>query len=218
MLRSSFEPIHPELSTHMILALDFETANADPGSICSVGVASLESGRITRRREILIRPHECCGWFHPFNVSIHGIRPEMVRNAPEWDAVWPLLADHFRDSVVVAHNAAFDIGAFRRVMELYELELPEFPYFCSCKLARRLWPELENHRLNTLCRHVGFEFQHHQAGEAAAAAAFLVHKMLEFTGADDWQTLLEYAGVTPGRVSPLECTPCRVVPKKRRAR
>ncbi len=202
----------------MILALDFETANADPGSICSVGVASLESGRITRRREILIRPHERCGWFHSFNIAIHGIRPEMVHNAPEWDEVWPELAELFRDRVIVAHNAAFDIGAFQKVMELYELELPEFPYFCSCKVARRVWPDFENHRLNTLCRHLGFEFRHHQAGEDAAAAAFLVQKMFDFTGSAGWRELLEHAGVTPGRISPEGCIPCRVIPKKGRSR
>lgn len=202
----------------MILALDFETANADSGSICSVGIASLENGRISHCEEILIRPHEQCRWFNPFNIAIHGIRPEMVRNAPEWDELWPRLAKRFQGNVIVAHNAAFDIGAFRRVMELYGLELPEFPYFCSCKLARRFWPELENHRLNTLCRHLGFEFRHHQAGEDAAAAAFLVQKMFEFTGAADWQELLEAAGVIPGKISPEEHLTCRVIPKRRLAK
>ena len=200
----------------MILALDFETANADPGSICSIGIASLENGEIRDREEILIRPHADCRRFDPFNIAIHGIRPEAVRNAPEWDAVWRQLAKRFHGTVIVAHNAAFDIGAFRRVMELYQLKLPNVPYFCSCKLARRLWPELENHRLNTLCRRLGFEFHHHQAGEDAAAAAFLVCRMFEFTGTTGWPELLEYAGVLPGRISPEGCTPCRVIPKKHR--
>lgn len=202
----------------MILALDFETANADSGSICSVGVALLKDGVITGREEILIRPHTCCGRFDFFNIMVHGIRPEMVRNAPEWDEVWSRLAERFAGNVVVAHNAAFDIGAFRRVMELYGLPLPEFPYFCTCKLARRLWPEFENHRLNTLCRHLGFEFRHHQAGEDAAAAAFVVQKMFEVAGTSDWEELLDRIQITPGVVSPQGCSACRVIPKRRRAK
>ena len=67
----------------MILALDFETANGDAGSICSVGIASLGGGGEIEREEILIRPHDSCSRFSCFNVMIHGIRPDMVRNAPE---------------------------------------------------------------------------------------------------------------------------------------
>ena len=197
----------------MILALDFETANGDAGSICSVGIASLGGGGEIEREEILIRPHDSCSRFSCFNVMIHGIRPDMVRNAPEWSDVWPRIAGRFAGNVVAAHNAAFDIGAFRRVMELYELPLPEFPYFCTCKLARRLWPGLENHRLNTLCDYLGFRFEHHQAGEDAAAAAFIVRRMLETTGAADWRELLEKLRVNPGLVSPRGCVGYRVVPK-----
>ena len=91
--------------------------------------------------------------------------------------------------------------------------LPEFPYFCTCKLARRLWPGLENHRLNTLCDYLGFRFEHHQAGEDAAAAAFIVRRMLEATGAADWRELLEKLRINPGLVSPRGCVGCRVVPK-----
>ena len=152
----------------MILALDFETANGDAGSICSVGIASLGGGGEIEREEILIRPHDSCSRFSCFNVMIHGIRPDMVRNAP---------------------------------------------YFCTCKLARRLWPGLENHRLNTLCDYLGFRFEHHQAGEDAAAAAFIVRRMLEATGAADWRELLEKLRVNPGLVSPRGCVGCRVVPK-----
>lgn len=79
----------------MILALDFETANGDAGSICSVGIASLGGGGEIEREEILIRPHDSCSRFSCFNVMIHGIRPDMVRNAPEWSDIWPRIAGRF---------------------------------------------------------------------------------------------------------------------------
>ena len=47
----------------MILALDFETANSDPGSVCAVGLAWFDGARITGSWESLIRPHRSCRWF-----------------------------------------------------------------------------------------------------------------------------------------------------------
>ena len=72
----------------MILALDFETANSDPGSVCAVGLAWFDGVRITGSWESLIRPHRSCRWFSRFNIAVHGITPEMARR--RLDAQTPL--------------------------------------------------------------------------------------------------------------------------------
>ena len=102
----------------MILALDFETANSDPGSVCAVGLAWFDGVRITGSWESLIRPHRSCRWFSRFNIAVHGITPEMVAQPPEWGDVWPELAPHFAGSMVIALNAAFDVPVLLRTLEL----------------------------------------------------------------------------------------------------
>ena len=201
----------------MILALDFETANSDPGSVCAVGLAWFDGVRITGSWESLIRPHRSCRWFSRFNIAVHGITPEMVAQAPEWGDVWPELAPHFAGSLVIAHNAAFDVPVLLRTLELYGFAPPEFDFFCTCKSARRVWPELENHKLNTVSDFLGWEFRHHDAQEDAAAAANALGAMLRATGSADVTELADRLGIAPGHVSPAGFTPCKVrTPRKRK--
>mgnify|MGYP002522658256 FL=1 len=201
----------------MILALDFETANSDPGSVCAVGLAWFDGTRITGSWESLIRPHRSCRRFSRFNIAVHGITPEMTAHAPEWDEVWPELAPHFAGSMVIAHNAAFDVPVLLRTLELYGFTPPEFDFFCTCKSARRVWPELKNHKLNTISDFLGWKFRHHDAREDAAAAANALGAMLRATGSTDVPELADRLGIAPGRVCAAGFTPCKVrTPQKRR--
>ena len=65
-------------------AIDFETASGARVSACSLGIAVVEDGAIVARREWLIRPPSL--YFSPLQHSVHGITPEMVADAPEFDA------------------------------------------------------------------------------------------------------------------------------------
>lgn len=192
----------------MIIALDFETANRQRGSVCAVGFAWHDGTRVVRTYEKLVRPHASCRYFESMNIAIHGIRPEMVEEAPEWDEVWAEIAPELSGATLLAHNAAFDLSVLRGVLDLYALPYPEFEYLCSCKLARKIWPELDNHKLDTVCRHFGFAFEHHRAGADAVAAAEALAAMLRFAGEADFRTLAELAGITPGRLFPGGYTPC----------
>ena len=87
-----------------------------------------------------------------------------VLDAPEFPAIAPeFLARLNRADLVIAHNAAFDIEHLRDTLDHFGLPRPEFDYVCTCQLARRVWPELPSHRLNTLTAHIGHEFNHHHA-------------------------------------------------------
>ena len=134
-----------------IASLDFETANVFQGSVCSVGVALFEDGKLIRTMDQRIMPHSDCRYFNPEFTLIHGIRLRDVIGAPEFPAVADELFGLLQGAFVIAHNAAFDINVLRTVCELYGIRYPEIEYFCTCKAARRLWKQLENHKLNTLC-------------------------------------------------------------------
>ncbi len=181
-----------------ICCIDFETANPLPGSACSVGIARIEDGVVVETSERLILPHARCRWFNPTYIDIHGIRPADVREAPEFDELAPWLFSQLRADLVIAHNAVFDMGVLRAACDRYGLEGPEFEYLCTCKLARRFWRRLPNHRLGTLAEHIGFAFHHHRAGEDAEAAGRILLAMMREAGLDLPGALAGGLGISTG--------------------
>jgi DNA polymerase III subunit epsilon len=148
-----------------IIAIDFETANEQRASACSVGLAWIENGAVARVEERLIRPKEMR--FSGFNIGIHGIHPEDVEDAPEFPEVMDEFRDDFADAILIAHNAAFDMSVWRASLDTYGLSYPTFEYLCTVKMARKAWPDLESYKLNALGRHLCLKFQHHNAAEDA---------------------------------------------------
>ncbi len=138
------------------IAIDFETANEQRGSACSVGLAWIEEGRVTRVEERLIRPRDMR--FSGMNIAIHGIRPEDVEDAPEFPEVMDEFHDDFRGATMIAHNAAFDFSVWRASLDLYRQSYPELTYLCSLKMAQRIWPHFLSHRLNLIAEHLGPAF------------------------------------------------------------
>lgn len=200
----------------MVVALDFETANSDPGSICAVGLAFLGEDGELRTCGTLVRPPASCGWFSRFNIAVHHITPAMVCDAPEWGELWPELAPRLEGATILAHNAAFDIGVLRRGLELYGFDYPTLQFFCTCKSARRVWPELPDHRLDTVAAHIGHRFRHHDAREDAEAAARAFLAMLRERNCSGCAELAESVGIRLGRLAPGGFEPCVVIPRPRK--
>lgn len=99
-----------------VAAIDFETANEQRSSPCAIGVAWLEDGVLTDVTTHLIRPHDMR--FSGFNISIHGIRPDDVQDAPEFPEIFHQLASRLQGATVIAHNAAFDMSVLRSTCDV----------------------------------------------------------------------------------------------------
>lgn len=151
------------------VALDFETANELRNSPCSIGLVRVESGVVTDRYYTLIKPEPMR--FSPWNIKIHGITPGHVAEAPTFDQVWPEIRSFIGESIVAAHNASFDMSVLRHTLDQYGIVYPEIPYFCTVVAAKKTFPDLMNHKLNTVSAHIGFKFSHHNALEDAEACA-----------------------------------------------
>jgi len=67
-------------------ALDVETANADFGSICQIGIVTFNDGTVTDIWQSLVDPEDD---FDPVNVSIHGIDADRVAGAPRFSDLAP---------------------------------------------------------------------------------------------------------------------------------
>jgi DNA polymerase-3 subunit epsilon len=180
------------------IAIDFETANEQRGSACSVGLAWIEDGRVVRVEERLIRPRDMR--FSSFNIAVHGVRPEHVEDAGEFPEVMDEFIDDFAGATMIAHNAAFDFSVWRACLDLYRQSYPELSYLCSVKVAKNVWPHLTSHRLNVLAAHLGLTFMHHNAAEDAAVCAEATLAMARALGASHPREIPERIGMTLGRL------------------
>jgi DNA polymerase-3 subunit epsilon len=181
-------------------AIDFETANSNLSSICSIGLAVVKDGVICGQRSWLVRPRPF--FFSPWNVRIHGITEDDVKDAPEFFDVWPAFGSMIESGFVVAHNAAFDLGALRSALDVCGLPYPQLSYLCSLKISRTLWPEFSSHRLSVLAREFQIPLKHHDAESDAIASAQLVLRAASKLGVSSIGELARACGVTPGSLYP----------------
>lgn len=183
------------------IALDFETASGSPGSICAIGLAWIGNGRVIQTAHRLVRPHDMR--FNPWHIAIHGIHPHDVECEPEFPAIWDELLPHLETvPMLLAHNAPFDIGVLRAALKHYGQPWPTLSFLCTVKIARAAWPDLENHKLSKVARHIGFALRHHLADSDAAASAHILLRAMTEAGSEDLQDLLAKFGIRPGRLEP----------------
>jgi DNA polymerase-3 subunit epsilon len=183
-------------------SIDFETANPSRVSICAAGLAVFEDGNLTEAPYWLVRPPKGHGWFTEVFIECHGLTHLDVLDAPEFPAIAPeLLGRLNRSDLVIAHNAAFDLDHLRDTLDHFGLPRPEFDYLCTCNLARRVWPDLPDHKLNTLAAHIGHEFHHHHAQADAEAAGRVLLAMMKDASVNTPSELLQKAGLMARRFS-----------------
>lgn len=186
-------------------AIDFETATAQRDSACSVAVVEIKDGRLKESFSALIRPPE--NRYNEFNIGIHGITPADTASAPDFAGIWPELATHLENRIVVAHNARFDMGVLSACLTAAGLRAPSFSYADTVAIARRAWPDLRNHKLDTVSAFLGITFRHHDALEdARACAAIPLCAGRALGGTDDFHTLAQRLGV---RIAPFGQTRTR---------
>src|SRR5699024_1929327 len=94
------------------VAIDFETANYEPTSICSVGLVVVRGGEITQRMHRLVCPDPNY-YIRRFSEQVHGIYPADTCGAPTFDAVWSEIVPWVEGLPFVAHNKAFDERVLR---------------------------------------------------------------------------------------------------------
>ncbi|MCE5039127.1 3'-5' exonuclease [Staphylococcus auricularis] len=158
------------------VALDFETANGKRTSICSVGMVKVVDHQITESFYTLVNPND---YFSQKNIEVHGIHPEDVEDALDFNYVLPYMLDFIDGLPVVAHNAAFDMSVLHASIQALGLETPPMTYFCSLQLSRRT---VNNHRygLNHMMDYYDLDFHgHHDALNDAKACAMITYRLLK---------------------------------------
>lgn len=160
------------------LAIDFETANYEGDSACSIGLVKVKNGKITEQEVFLIQPPSREFVF----TYLHGISWGQVAKAPTFGKLWPKLKALFEGvEFLVAHNASFDRRVLFACCARYDISPPALPFNCTMQLARRhfgIYPT----KLSDVCRRLRIQLNHHEALSDARAAAKIMLAVLNKTG------------------------------------
>jgi len=181
------------------ITIDFETATPDRDSPCEIGLTFVEKNEIKDVKSWLIKP-SYYPYFDNFNMSIHGITPNDVKDAPEFGDLWTEIKPLIEGQFLIAHNAGFDMSVLRRTLEFYQIPFPELQYSCSYIFSKKVWEGLPAYDLKTLCRHNKIPLIHHRAAndsEATAKLSLKAFETAEVETLDDFPTKLR---TTVGRL------------------
>lgn len=161
--------------------VDVETTGFSPqrgDRIVEIGVTRLNSQfQIEGTFETLINPKRDVG-----PTSIHGITAEMVCQAPVFSEVVPALLEFVDGSIIVAHNASFDIRFLNKEIERAGYEGCIVRHICTLELARNHIFELPSLKLPSLCAYLGINLkeQHCALADSEATATLLSILAQEF--------------------------------------
>ena len=164
-------------------AIDVETANADPASICQIGVVCIVSGEIVESHSILVNPEVR---FNPSNIRLHGLNEDSVKDSQTLPQILAKLSLLIEGMVLVSHTP-FDRVALERAMSRYEIDAIRATWLDSAAIARTAWPEryrLTGWSLANIAGDLGIVFRHHDAVEDAKAAGKIVVRACRHAGID----------------------------------
>jgi len=167
---------HPELENRQLAELtytvfDLETTGLNPNGgdeIISIGAIRIVNGRLLQNEcfEQLVDPRRSVPWE---SVKIHGIHPEMLQGKPTIEEALPMFHDFVKDTILLAHNAAFDM----RFLQLKEAQTGvRFvnPVLDTLLLSAVVHPSHEDHNLEAIAKRLGVRIlaRHTAMGDAVA--------------------------------------------------
>ena len=149
----------PKYHLHDFAAIDFEAANGEVTSACSIGVVIVREDEIVDRFYSLIKP----------------VPNKYTNHADLFPEVWDNVKDKVKGLPMVAHGISFDERVLKALHELYRIPYPNYKFYCTHLGSQKLVPELENHKLQTVAKHFGYDLakNHHNAVADAEACAVI---------------------------------------------
>ncbi len=116
--------------------------------------------------------------------KVHKISNQMVANAPTIEKVLPEFVSFTKNTVIVAHNAKFDMGFIQHFCENYGICLSHIQIIDTLKISKKIIPNLKSYKLDTLIEHFEIDLQldasyRHRALFDAMHTAVLLQKLFE---------------------------------------
>jgi len=190
----SFDELGRPLRAVTFCVVDLETTGgsvADGDRITEIGAVKVRGGEVIGEFQTLVNPHTS---IPAFIAVLTGITNGMVADAPPITSALPAFLEFARGSVLVAHNAGFDVGFLRHFAREQEIPWPDFEVVDTVKLARRVVTrdEAPNHKLSSLARVFrSGTTPNHRALADARATVDVLHGLMERLGSLGVHTLEE---------------------------
>ncbi len=170
------------------VVFDLETTGFSPlvNKIIEIGAVKVQEGKITERFSTFVNPKVPI----PFHIeNLTSIRDDMVMDAPAIEEILPEFMRFCEGSVMVAHNADFDMSFIS--YNCGKLGIPcKFTVVDTVSMARMLLPNLNRFKLDTVAKAVGVPLGfHHRAVDDAACTADIFVKFIEMLKARGVHTL-----------------------------
>jgi DNA polymerase-3 subunit alpha (Gram-positive type) len=170
-------PRNLQEDTYVVFDVETTGLSAVHDTIIELAAVKVRGGEIVDRFSSFANPRRK---LTSTITELTGITDEMLEGAPEVGEVLQRFLEFVGDSVLVAHNARFDMGFLQMGVQRLGLDSITNPVIDTLEMARSLYSGLKNYRLNTLCKHFGIELkQHHRAIHDAEATGHLLWKMVE---------------------------------------
>lgn len=162
-----------------IAVIDFEIANSNYNSACSVGIVVINNLQITKEEYFTICPP---GLIIDEEMSkVHGLTKSDLINSPSFDVIWSEINKYFNgDFIIAAHNAYFDVNVLANSLLPSNEVLPDFLYFDTIQYTNPVCNGVGT-SLSERVNHFGIELHNaHHALDDARATANLIIKATEF--------------------------------------
>uniref|UniRef100_UPI002A83E7EA PolC-type DNA polymerase III n=1 Tax=Eisenbergiella porci TaxID=2652274 RepID=UPI002A83E7EA len=170
------------------VVFDIETTGFSPikNRIIEIGAVKVSNGEITDRFSSFVNPQVPI----PFEIEkLTSINDEMVMDAPVIEKVLPEFLSFCEGTVLVAHNASFDISFIRENAQRQQLPF-DFTYVDTVGIARVLLPHQAKHTLDAVSKTLGISLEnHHRAVDDAEATAQIFVKFTDMLLKDGKDTL-----------------------------
>ena len=205
LIQGTLDELGTPLAEVDFVVVDLETTGGSPSAaaITAVGAVRVRGGEVLGEFQTLVHPGTS---IPPFIALLTGITDAMVADAPRIESVLPAFLEFARGSVLVAHNAPFDVSFLKEAARQCGHPWPGFTVVDTVHLARQVVTsdEVPNRKLGSLARLFGSPTTpDHRALTDARATVHVLHGLLERVGALGVHSLEELATYT-SRVTPAQ--------------
>ena len=172
--------------------LDVETTGISPyyNRVIEIGIVKIQGLKIGEKFHTLINPGSEIPYFI---TQLTGIKNSDVYDAPYFDEIINQILEFIEGSVIVAHNAQFDLSFLKREFKQCGIDKINNPSLCTLKLARKLYPQLKSKSLGSVVRNLGIIHKnaHRALGDATVTAKILLKMIKELEDNHNIQTITD---------------------------
>ena len=175
--------------------LDLETTGFSPKTekITEIGIMKIENGKVIDKFSTFVNPEKL---IPPRVVEVTNITDDMVKNAETIDKVFPKMLEFIEGSVLVAHNADFDIGFLKHNAKILGYDF-DFTYLDTLTLAQDIFYDYKTYKLGRIAKNLGIKVEvAHRALDDVDTTVKVFNIMMDILkdrGAKTLEDIEEYA-------------------------